>query len=156
MIWYYRIQSSAVFKQQDVRWCGFRWSIPLSIDYVRNSIIVRAISTTSCSYAYEIDTAKIVAAFCRISYCLHDFENGWISSSSMFKQQDIRRCDFRWSIPISIDYVWRGELIDRAISTSWYSYCIWNSYIKITTSNWLDVENNLSRETVEKSQLRRR
>ena len=34
MIWYWRVQSPAVSKRQDVRWCDFRWSIPLSIDYV--------------------------------------------------------------------------------------------------------------------------
>ena len=34
----------------NVRWCGFRRSIPLSIDYVWNCIIDRAISTPSCSY----------------------------------------------------------------------------------------------------------
>ena len=143
VIWYGWIQSSAMFKQQDVRLCGFRWSIPLSIDYIWDSRTDRAISTTSCSYciwnrccqnhrsilpnlvlcvwfdtvefnrlpypndkiynevvfadrfrhhltmfgfrvlivpsrllhariAYETDTAKIIAAFCRIFYCLHD------------------------------------------------------------------------------------
>ena len=50
MIWYCRIQSSAMFKQQDIRWCGFRWSIPLSIGYVWNWIIDMAILTPSCSY----------------------------------------------------------------------------------------------------------
>ena len=128
---------------KDVRWCNFRWSIPLSIDYVWKSCIDRVISTPSCSYcirngycqnhrgilpnfqlfvwlytvefnrlpnpndkiyddvviadrfryllamfanrklivlsrllhahiAYETDTDKIIAAFCRIFYCLHD------------------------------------------------------------------------------------
>ena len=50
MILYGWIQSSAMIKQQDVRWCGFRWSIPLSFGYVGNSNIDRAISTPSCSY----------------------------------------------------------------------------------------------------------
>ena len=49
-IWYCRIQSPAVSKQQDKRWCGFRWLIPISIDYVLHSSINRAISTPSCSY----------------------------------------------------------------------------------------------------------
>ena len=39
-----------MFKQQDVRWCGFCWSIPLFIDYVCKSIVDMAISTPSCSY----------------------------------------------------------------------------------------------------------
>ena len=50
MTWYCRIQSPVVSKQQDVRWCGFRWSIPLSIDYVWNSCIDRVITTPSWSY----------------------------------------------------------------------------------------------------------
>ena len=50
MIWYCRIQSAAVSKERDLRWCGFRKSIPLSIDYVLNSCIDMAISILSCSY----------------------------------------------------------------------------------------------------------
>ena len=50
LIWHGWIQSSAVFKRQDVRWCSFRWSIPCSIGYVWNSYINEAISTSSCSY----------------------------------------------------------------------------------------------------------
>ena len=76
--------------------------------------------------AYETDTVKITATFCRICYCLHDLG---IQSSAMIKQQDVRLYSFRWSIPISIDYVWSVG-IDRAISTPRYAYCIWNSYIK--------------------------
>ena len=143
MIWYCLVQSPAVSKRQDVRWCSFRWSIPLSIDHVWYSFIERVISTPSCSYcirnwycqnnrrilpnfvlfvwfdtvefyclpcpndkmyddvvfagrfrypltmfgirvlmgisrllhdhiAYEIDTFKIIAEFCWISYCLYD------------------------------------------------------------------------------------
>ena len=78
--------------------------------------------------AYVIDANKIIAAFFRISYCLHDLY-ARIQSSTMFKQQDIRCCRFRWSIPLSIRYVW-SVYIHVAISTPWYSYCIWNSYIK--------------------------
>ena len=44
---------------------------------------------------YEIYTAKIIAASCRIAYCLHDLY-GWIQSYSMFKQQEGRWCGFRW------------------------------------------------------------
>ena len=50
MIWYYRFQLPAVPKQRDLRWCGFRWSITLSIDYVWNLSIDRVIATSSCSY----------------------------------------------------------------------------------------------------------
>ena len=73
MIWYDWIQSPAMSKRQDVRWCSFRWSIPLSIHYVWESSTDRVISTSSCLYRiYEINTSKIIAAFCRNSYCLHD------------------------------------------------------------------------------------
>ena len=54
---------------------------------------------------------------------------GWIQSSAMFKQQDVRWYGFQWSILISTDYVW-SVYIHGAISTPWYSYCIWNSSIK--------------------------
>ena len=50
MSWYGWIQSFAMFIQQDVRWYGFRWSIPLSIDYVWNLCNDTAIPTTSCSH----------------------------------------------------------------------------------------------------------
>ena len=50
LIWYARIQSSAMFKHQDIRWCGFRWSIPLLIGYGWNSGIDLAILTPSCLY----------------------------------------------------------------------------------------------------------
>ena len=54
---------------------------------------------------------------------------GWIQSSAMFKQKDVRWYGFQWSILIPIDYVW-SVYIHGAISTPWYSYCIWNSYIQ--------------------------
>ena len=50
MIWYCWIQSSAMFKQQAIRWCGFIWSIPLLIGYVWNTSIDMANLTPSCSY----------------------------------------------------------------------------------------------------------
>ena len=127
-IWYFRIQSLAVSKQRDVRWCCFRWSIPLSIDYVRNSCIDMAISTPHAHIAYKIYTDKIILAFFRISYCLHDL----IRLNSIVCYVQTTWCTmmwFRWSIPISIDYVWSVH-IDRAILTRWCSYCVWNSNIK--------------------------
>ena len=50
MMWNCRIQSPAVSKHRDVRWCGFRYSIPIRIGYLWNSCIDMAISTPSCSY----------------------------------------------------------------------------------------------------------
>ena len=50
MIWYFIVQSPAVSKRQDVRWCSFRWSIPLWIGDVWHSCIDRAISHHWRSY----------------------------------------------------------------------------------------------------------
>ena len=72
IIWYCRIQSPAVSKQRDVRWCDFRYSIPISIGYLWNACIDMAISTPYSHIAYEIDTHKIIAALFRNSYCLLD------------------------------------------------------------------------------------
>ena len=58
----------------------------------------------------------------------------WIQWSAVFKQQDVRWYGFQWSILVSIDYVW-SVYIHGAITTPWYSYCIWNSYIK--NHHWL-------------------
>ena len=41
---------TAVSKRQEVRWCSFDWSFPLSIGNVWESTIDRAISIHSCSY----------------------------------------------------------------------------------------------------------
>ena len=53
IVWHDLILSNSiacVSKQRDVRWYGFRWSIPLSIDYVWNSSIDRSMFTPSCLY----------------------------------------------------------------------------------------------------------
>ena len=162
-----------MFKQQDVRWCGFCWSIPLCIDYVWNSSIDRAISTPSCRYfiwnrycqnyrsilpnflllarcntlefnrlpcsnnkmyddavladrfryqltmfgirvliwlsrllhahiVYEIYTAKIIAAFIPISYCLHDL----IRLNLFVCHAQRARCTIMWFTMIDSDINW--------------------------------------------------
>ena len=53
--------------------------------------------------------------------------HGWIQSPAVSKRQDSRWCRFRWSIPLSIDYVWESA-IDRVIFTPLCSYCIWGRY----------------------------
>ena len=50
LIWYARIQSSAMFKRQDVRWYGFQRSILISIDYVWSVYIHGATSSPWDSY----------------------------------------------------------------------------------------------------------
>ena len=173
MIWNCRFQSPAVSKQRDVRWCGFRYSISISIGYLWNACIDMAISTPSCSYwiwnsywqnhrsilpnfllfawfdtlefnrlpcsnnkiyddadfadrfryqlamfgimvltwlswllhahiAYITDGAKIIAAFCRISYCLHDF----IRLNSIVGNVQTTRCTMIWFSMIDSDINW--------------------------------------------------
>ena len=65
--------------------------------------------------------------FCRFFYCLAWFVTVEFISPAVSKQQDVRWCGFRWSIMISINYVWNSN-IDRAISTLSFSYCIWNRF----------------------------
>ena len=172
MIWYSRVQSPALSKQ-DERWCSFRWSIPLSIDYVWYSCIDRVISTPSCSYciwnrnfqnhhrilpnfllfvwfdtvefnrrpcpndkmnddvviavrfryqsamcdirvliglyrlvhahiAYEIDTSKIIAEFCRLSHCLYDL----IRLNSIACRVQTITCTMIWFSPFDSDINW--------------------------------------------------
>ena len=75
MIWYCQNQSPAVSKQQGVRWCCFRCSIPLSIDYVWHSCIDRAISTPSCSFCISISYLQIYR-----SILLHILLFAWFES----------------------------------------------------------------------------
>ena len=78
--------------------------------------------------AYITDGAKIIAAFCRISYCLHDF----ILLNSIVGDVQTTRFTMIWFSVIDSDINWLclNWEYSRAISTPWYSYCIWNSYIK--------------------------
>ena len=92
-----------------------------------NRVLIGLTRLVDAHITYDWDTAKIIAAFCRISGCLYDFIS-WIQSPAPFKQQDVRWCSLRWSIPIFIDYVWESSF-DRVISIPSCSYCIWNIYI---------------------------
>ena len=49
--------------------------------------------------AYEIDTAKIIAAFCRISYCLYDM----IRLNSIVFHVQTTRCTMMWFSMIDSD-----------------------------------------------------
>ena len=49
--------------------------------------------------AYEIDTDKIIAAFCRISYCLHDFTQ----LHSIVGDVQTTRCTMIWFSMIDSD-----------------------------------------------------
>ena len=52
--------------------------------------------------AYEIATTKIIAAFCRISYCLHDF----VRMNSIVCHVKIARCMMVWFSMIDSDINW--------------------------------------------------
>ena len=52
--------------------------------------------------AYEIDTAKIIAAFCRISYCLHDL----IRFNLIVYHVQTTRCTKMWFSIIDSDINW--------------------------------------------------
>ena len=76
MIWYCRIQSTAVSKERDIRWCGFRYSIPHSIGYVWNSDIDMDISTPSCSYCVwnrYIKKSQLVTSLMRERSLMQDY-----------------------------------------------------------------------------------
>ena len=131
MISYSRIQSPAGSKQKDARLCGFRWSLPLSIDYVWNASIDRVISTPSCSYCIWNRYRQHHRSNLSNSYCLHNL----IRLNSIAWRVQTTRCSMmRFSlIPLTIDYVWNSS-IDRAITTPSRSYCIWNRIIQIHRS----------------------
>ena len=140
IIWYCRIQSPAVFKQRDVRWCGFRWSIPLWIGYVWNSCIDRLFRLLHDHIAYETDTDKIIAEF-PIVYMI------WRLHSIVCNVQTTR-CTMMWFSMIDYDVNWlflkcAYWFLDTHIACE---IAIW----KITTGNWHDAWNDLSCRTVVK------
>ena len=72
--------------------------------------------------AYEIDTAKIIAAFCRISHCLYYYMRLNLIACRV-KTTDVRCCSFRWSILLYIDNVGESSFV-RVISMPSSPYCI--------------------------------
>ena len=124
MIWYCRIQSPAVSKQRDERRCGFRWSIPLSIDYVWNSVIDRAISTASCSYCIWnrywqnhrsiFPNKPLFAWFDTVEFNRLPCSNNKMYDDVVFDDR------FRYQL----------TMLEVCILISRYSYCIWTSYTK--------------------------
>ena len=84
-------------------WFSLIWFLyELTMFGIRVSIGLSRILPTNI--AYEIEYAKIIAAFFRISYCLHDL----IRLNSIVGHVQTTRCTmvfFRWSLPLSIDHV---------------------------------------------------
>ena len=94
--------------------------------------------------AYEIDTSNVIAAFCRISYCLHDF----IRLNSVAWHVQTTRCTMMWVSMIDSDTKWlcfkcAYWFHDTHIACE---IAIW----KITTGIWHDAWNDLSCRTVVK------
>ena len=99
MIWYCRNQLTAVSKQQDARWYGFadRFRYQLTIFKIREVIGLSRL--VHANIAYKIVTTKIIAAFCRISYCMHDL----IRMNSIVCHLKRARCLMVWFSMIDSD-----------------------------------------------------
>ena len=111
------------FNRQDVLWCWFCWSIPLSIVFVWNSIIDKAISTPSCSHCIWNrcwqNHSRILPNFVLLAW-LDTLEFNRLPCSNNKKYDHAVFNDrFRYQLI----YIW-SVYIDRALSTPWYLYCI--------------------------------
>ena len=121
----YRVQTTRCTMMR-VSLIWFRYQ--LTMFGIRVSIGLSRILPTHI--AYEIDNAKIIAAFFRISYCLHDLNR----LNSIVGHVQTTRCTmmlFSWSIPLQLTmfYVWNSS-IDRAILTPSCTYFVWNRYFQ--------------------------
>ena len=120
----HELQNTLRIRRSAGNWRIFCWiNIPAGI--YRSCIVTHKalVLDGSLQYVQCVPFAEILQIFVlfnRILYC-------WIRSPAVSKRQEVQWCSFRWSIPSSIDYVCYSD-IDRAISTSWCSYCIWNRY----------------------------
>ena len=115
MIWYCRVQSPAVSNNEMYGDAVFtiRFRYQLAIFGIR--LLIWKSRLLHAHIAYEIDTDKIIAAFFRMFYCLLDLIR---LNSIVCHDQSTRytMMQFRWSIPLWLDYVW-NVYIDTAIST---------------------------------------
>ena len=110
MIRYCLIQSSAVSKRLELRWCRFsdRFRYQLTTFEIRVSIgLSRRLHTR---IAYEIDTSKIIAAFCRLFCCLCDL----IRLNSIACRVQRARCTMM-----------RFSLIDSTINWLFLEFVYW-------------------------------
>ena len=100
MTWYCRIQSSACAndkKYHDVVFVGrFRYQLTM----FGNRVLIWYSRLLHARIAYEIDTVKIIAAFCRISYSLHDL----IRLNSIVCHVQTKRCSITWFSPDRFRY----------------------------------------------------
>ena len=94
------------------------WIYCSSIVFHKALVLDSSLQYVQCAPYAEI--LQICLLFSMIWYCR-------FQSPAVSKPQDVRWCNFRWSIPFSIDYIWKS-CIDKAISTPSWSYCICNRY----------------------------
>ena len=150
MIWYARIQSSAMFKQQDIRWCGFRWSIPLSIGYVWYSGIHMGILLPSCSYCiynrWCQNRRSILPNFLLFA-CFYTVECNRRRCSNNKMYHDMVFNDRFWYQLTMFEVCIFTGLSRLPGAHIAYEIAIY----KITTGNLLDAGNDLSCRTVVKS-----
>ena len=102
MISYCRIQSRAVSKRQEVRWCSFCWSIPYQLTMFGFRVLIGLFRLLHTHIVYETDSTKIIALLCRISRCLHDLI--WLNSIVCHVQTT--RSTMIWFSMIDSDINW--------------------------------------------------
>ena len=92
--------------------------------------------------AYEIDTAKIIAACCRFSYYLHDL----MRLNSIVCYVQVKRCTMMWS-----------SMIDSDINWLCLKFIYWQSYLEslilILHMRWPFKKSQLVRAWCEKRSL---
>ena len=137
-------------KQQDIRWCGFRWSIPLSIGYVWNVSINITILTPLCSYCIFsrwfqnhrsiLPNLIVFAWFYTIEFNRRLCSNNKMNDDMVLSD----RFWYQWTMFEVCIFTGLSRLLDTHIA---YEIAIY----KITTGNLLDAGYDLSCRTVVKS-----
>ena len=114
-----------------------------------NRVLIGLSRLLHAQIAYEIDTTKIIAAFCRISYCLHNV----IRLNSIVCHVQTTWCTMMWlsMIDSNINWLCLKCLYSQGYHDSLILILHMKSlYKKITTGNWLDAKNDLPCMTVVK------
>ena len=86
-------------KHQDIPWSGFAYRLLYQLAMFGIPVLIGKFRLLHAHIAYEIDTAKIIAAFFRISYCLHDL----IRMDSIVPHVPTTRCTMMWFSMIDSD-----------------------------------------------------
>ena len=100
------------------------WNYCSSFVFHKSLVFNGSLQYVQCAPYTEIQ--QIFLLFSMIWYCR-------VHSPAVYKRQDVRWCNCRWSIPLSIDYVLESSM-DGVISTTSCSYCTSHRYCKIISS----------------------